>query len=173
MIDVLANRHPTRADSTTLDPMSLPGGDLIVRPGPGVPKGLRIPADELEERFSRSGGPGGQGVNTTDSRVELLFEPGTSGALTEAQRERVLTTLADRLVHDRISIVASEHRSQFRNRAAARERLADLLRSTLAPAPPTRRATRRTRGSQLRRLETKRRRGEIKAGRRRMLGDSH
>nr|WP_035758433.1 alternative ribosome rescue aminoacyl-tRNA hydrolase ArfB [Granulicoccus phenolivorans] len=144
----------------------MPGGDLIVRPGPGVPRGLTIPAAELDERFSRSGGPGGQGVNTTDSRVELLFEPAASSAFTQAQRDRILTALADRLVHDRISIVASEYRSQFRNRAAARERLADLLRRALAPPPPTRRATKRTRGSQVRRLETKRRRGEIKAGRR-------
>lgn len=151
--------------------MSHPGGPVVVRPGPGVPQGLRIPAAELEERFSRSPGPGGQGVNTTDSRVELLFEPGTSGVLTETQRARIQAALADRMVNGRISIVASEHRAQLRNRAAARERLADLLRTALAPDPAKRKATRPTRGSQRRRLAAKKHRGEIKAGRGRVRPD--
>ncbi|MDO5500116.1 MAG: alternative ribosome rescue aminoacyl-tRNA hydrolase ArfB [Propionibacteriaceae bacterium] len=145
--------------------MSEPGRDLVIRPGPGAPDGLLIPAAELLERFSRSSGPGGQGVNTTDSRVELLFAPGASTAFTEVQRARVLAALADQLVHGKVSIVASEHRAQLRNRAAARERLADLLRQALAPEPPTRRPTRPTRGSQARRLAAKKRRSEIKSGR--------
>ncbi|WP_425309306.1 alternative ribosome rescue aminoacyl-tRNA hydrolase ArfB [Ammonicoccus fulvus] len=146
-------------------------GDVVVRPGPGVPRGLRIPAGELEERFSRSSGPGGQGVNTTDSRVELLFEPGASAAFTEVQRTRVLAALADRVVQGRIVIVASEHRAQLRNRAAARERLAAMLRTALAPEPPRRRPTKPTRGSQARRLAAKKRRSEIKAGRGRVPRD--
>jgi ribosome-associated protein len=137
----------------------------VVPPGPGLPAGLVIPADELVERFSRATGPGGQGVNTTDSRVELLFEPAASGALTPAQRDRALAALRDRLVAGRISVVASEHRSQLRNRAAARERLSGILREALAPPAPARRATRPTRGSQTRRLEAKKRRAAIKLGR--------
>ncbi|HEY7721238.1 MAG TPA: alternative ribosome rescue aminoacyl-tRNA hydrolase ArfB [Pedococcus sp.] len=145
--------------------MSEPGQDLLVPPGPGLRHGLTVPAGELVERFSRSSGPGGQGVNTTDSRVELLFDPAASSAFTDSQRDRLLRAVGDQLVAGRISIVASEHRSQLRNRAAARERLAGLLRSALAPPPPSRKATRPTRGSQQRRLDAKKRRSDIKARR--------
>jgi len=145
--------------------MNEPGGDLVIPTAPGVRHGLVIPAVELVERFSRSSGPGGQGVNTTDSRVELLFDPGTSTALTPSQRERLVTALAGRLVGGRVVIVASEQRSQLRNRAAARDRLVDLLREGLAPPPPARRATKPTRGSHRRRLEHKQRRSQVKSGR--------
>ena len=145
--------------------MNGPGGNLVVRPGPGLPGGLVLDASELVERFSRSSGPGGQGVNTTDSRVELEFEPAASTSLSATQAARVVEVLADSLVKGRIVVVASEHRSQLRNRAAARERLEAVLREALAPPPPKRRATRPTKGSQRRRLDTKRRRGELKSGR--------
>jgi ribosome-associated protein len=145
-----------------------PGGDLVIAPAPGLRRGLVIPAVELVERFSRSSGPGGQGVNTADSRVELLFEPGTSNALTQAQRERAVEALAGRLVGGRLTVVASEHRAQLRNRAAARMRLADLLREALAPPPPARRPTKPTRGSQQRRLAGKKRRDDVKSGRSRI-----
>jgi ribosome-associated protein len=145
--------------------MGGPGGDLEVPPGPGLPGGLVLAADELVERFSRSSGPGGQGVNTTDSRVELSFEPASSRSLTESQRDRVVEVLATALVGGRIVIAASEYRAQLRNRAAARERLAALLREALAPAPPARRPTRPTRGSQRRRLDAKKRRSELKSRR--------
>ncbi|MDF2091977.1 alternative ribosome rescue aminoacyl-tRNA hydrolase ArfB [Knoellia sp. 3-2P3] len=145
--------------------MSVAGVDLRVPPGPGLPQGLVIPADELVERFSRSQGPGGQGVNTTDSRVELLFDLGASTALTQTQRSRLGEALGPRLVEGRVVVTASEHRSQLRNRAAARHRLVALLREGLAPPPPPRRPTRPTRGSQRRRLEAKRLRGEVKSGR--------
>jgi len=148
-----------------------PGTDLVVPPGPGLPRGLVIAAGELVERFSRSSGPGGQGVNTTDSRVELVFDPGSSKSLTPAQAERVVEVLGPRLVQGCIVVVASEHRQQRRNRAAARERLAAILRESLAPPPPTRRATRPTRGSQRRRLEEKRRRSDVKSGRGRVRPD--
>ncbi|WP_235780519.1 alternative ribosome rescue aminoacyl-tRNA hydrolase ArfB [Sinomonas notoginsengisoli] len=148
--------------------MDRPGGDLRLPPQPGARHGMVIPAVELVERFSRSSGPGGQGVNTTDSRVELLFDPGASIAFSDGQRERVLTRLAGRLVGGRLSIVASGERSQLRNREAARERLVDLLAEALLPPGPNRRATRPTRGSQARRLESKKRRGEIKSARRRI-----
>lgn len=146
--------------------------DLRVPPGPGVPQGLTVPAAELEERFTRSSGPGGQGVNTTDTRVELRFDPVASGAFTEGQQERVLAALGDRLVDGHLVVVASEHRSQLRNRRAARERLATLLREALALPGPHRRATRPTAGSRRRRLEAKKRRGELKAMRGRVRGDS-
>jgi ribosome-associated protein len=139
--------------------------DLVVRAGPGLPLPLVIPGDELVERFSRSSGPGGQGVNTTDSRVELEFDVVSSPSLTESQRVRILSALGDRVVQGRVVVVASEHRAQRRNRTAARERLAGLLRDALAPPPPARRATRPTRGSQLRRLEAKRRQSLLKATR--------
>lgn len=145
--------------------MNEPGSDLRIRPGPGLPRGLTIPAGELLERFSRSPGPGGQSVNTTDSRVELRFDPAASTALTELQRTRLRRNLAGRLVDGPVVVVASEHRSQWRNRAAARDRLADILRQGLAPPPPRRKPTRPTRGSQLRRLDAKKRRAAIKAGR--------
>ena len=151
--------------------MNEPGGDLVIAPAPGLRRGLVVPAAELVERFTRSSGPGGQGVNTTDSRVELVFEPGTSVALTETQREREAQALAGRLVGGRLVIVASEHRSQLRNRGAARERLADLLREALAPPPPTRRATKPTLGSQQRRLAGKKRRADVKSGRGRIRPD--
>ena len=140
-------------------------GDLVVRPGPGMPGGLVIDASDLVERFSRSSGPGGQGVNTTDSRVELTFDPSTATSLTPTQSERVLEMLAGSLVQGRVVVAASEYRSQLRNRAAARERLANLLRDALAPPPPSRRPTRPTRGSQRRRLDAKTRRGTLKSGR--------
>ncbi len=143
-----------------------PGRDLRVPPGPGLPDGLLVPAVELVERFSRSSGPGGQSVNTTDSRVELELDVAASSTLTEAQRARALVRLVARLTDGRLVVVASEHRSQHRNRVAARERLAELLRAALAPPPPVRRATRPSRGARERRLAGKRHRAETKALRR-------
>ena len=151
--------------------MNRPGGDLTVVPGQGLPDGLTIPAAELLERFSRAPGPGGQSVNTTDSRVELVFDVAGSTVLTDGQRRRALTRLAGQLVDGAVVVVASEHRSQHRNRIAARERLADLLRAALAPPPPPRRATKPTKGSQRRRLDAKRQRGQTKALRGRVRGD--
>lgn len=131
-----------------------------------VTGGFVIPEGELAERFSRSSGPGGQGVNTTDSRVELSFDVARSPVVPERLRARLLERLADRLVDGVLTLAASEHRSQLANRRAARERLAQLLREASAPPPPPRRATRPTRGSKERRLAAKKRRGETKRGRR-------
>jgi ribosome-associated protein len=147
--------------------------DLVVPPGPGVPQGLTVPGDLLVERFSRSSGPGGQGVNTADSRVELELDVDAFAGFTETQRHRVLRALDPRLVGGRLLVVAaSEHRQQRRNRVAARERMADLLRDAMAPPPAPRRATRPTRGSKERRLSAKKRRGETKAGRSRPASDA-
>ncbi|KQQ42840.1 alternative ribosome rescue aminoacyl-tRNA hydrolase ArfB [Nocardioides sp. Leaf307] len=125
---------------------------------------LVIPGSELAERFSRSSGPGGQGVNTADSRVELSYDVAAS-SLPAATRARVLAALAGRLVDGVLTVAASEHRTQLANRRAARERLADLVRRAAAPPPPPRRATRPTRGSKERRLSAKKRRGDVKRGR--------
>lgn len=144
--------------------------DVRIAPGPGAPRGLRIPAAELVEQFSRSSGPGGQHVNTSDSRVQLSFDIGTSTAFSEGQRDRLLSVLRTRLTGTVITISVEEHRSQRRNRVTARERLAELLREALIPPIP-RRATRPTRGSQRRRLEHKRQRSDIKQQRRRPRAD--
>lgn len=140
--------------------------DLVIRPGPGLPKGLVIPDAELGERFARASGPGGQGVNTTDSRVQLSFDIAASDSLTQAQRVQLLQRLAHRITGTTITIDAAEYRSQHRNRRAARERLAVLLRSALAPPSPRRRPTRPSRASMERRLTDKRRRSERKSSRR-------
>lgn len=130
-----------------------------------VSRSLVIPAAELSERFSRSSGPGGQGVNTADTRVELSFDLDASPSLPAYLQERMLSRLASRLVDGVVTVTASEHRTQLANRRAARERLASLLRDAALPPSPTRRATRPTRGSKERRLGAKKRRGEIKKGR--------
>ena len=132
-----------------------------------VTRALVVPEGELQWRFSRSSGPGGQSVNTTDSRVELSWDVATSAVLTPDQRARALERLAPRLVGGVLTVVASEHRSQLRNRDAARARLAALVADALAPPGPTRRATRPTRGSQRRRLEAKQQRASVKRDRRR------
>jgi ribosome-associated protein len=136
--------------------------ELRIPPTPGAPAGLVIPARELVERYSHASGPGGQGVNTSDSRVQLCFDVAASPAIDDAQRERMLRRLAPRLVGGALVVVATEFRSQRRNRIAARERLAALLIEGLAPPQRPRRATRPTRGSIDRRLTGKRQRSETK-----------
>ncbi len=133
--------------------------------GPGAPHGLRVPASEIVEQFSRASGPGGQGVNTTDSRVQLSIDLGTTTALTPPQRRRVIERLTTRLSGTVLTISASEQRSQRQNRAAARARLATLLRDAVAPRVE-RRPTRPTKGSQHRRLASKRQRAVTKLSRR-------
>lgn len=144
--------------------------DLRIPAGPGCPRGLVVPAGELVERFSHASGPGGQGVNTADSRVQLSLNLATTTALNDKQRERALSVLEDRLSGTVLTITAAEHRSQRRNRAAACERLAHVLRAALTPPTP-RRATKPTRASKLRRLADKKRRSEVKARRRRPDAD--
>lgn len=133
--------------------------ELEVRPG------FTIPDSQLGERFSRSSGPGGQGVNTADSRVELSFDVRRSGAVPEHLRARLLQRLEGRLVDGVVTIAASEHRNQLANRRAARDRMAELLAAASAAPPRKRRPTRPTRGSQERRIDAKKRRGLTKRGR--------
>ena len=144
--------------------------DLRIPAGPGCPRGLLVPAAELVERFSHASGPGGQGVNTADSRVQLSLDLGSTRALNEKQRERALCELRERLVGTVLTVTAAETRSQRRNRAAARERLGEILRVSLVPPTP-RRPTKPTRASKLRRLDAKKRRSEVKARRRRPDAD--
>src|SRR5215470_16723529 len=123
---------------------------------------LAIPRAELRWRFSRSGGPGGQGVNTTDSRVELLWDLANTDALPPPLKTRALDRLAGRLVDGVLSVVVTDERAQLRNRQIAERRLAALVAEAIAPPPPRRRPTRPTKGSVERRLATKRRTSEIK-----------
>lgn len=125
-----------------------------------------IPESELSERFSRASGPGGQGVNTTSSRVELSFDVSRSPAVPDDLRKRLLARLNSKLSGGVLTIVASEHREQLANRRAARERLATVLRQAAAPPPKKRRPTKPTKGSQERRLAAKKRRGQLKRNRR-------
>ncbi len=135
------------------------------------PDGLRItrsvvvPERELSERFSRSSGPGGQGVNTADSRVELSFDVARSPSLPETTRTRMLKRLEGRLVDGVVTVAASEHRAQLANRRAARERLETVLTEAAAPPPRTRRPTKPSRAARQRRLDAKKRRSQTKRGR--------
>lgn len=145
--------------------------DLIVAPGPGLPDGLVVPAEALAERFARASGPGGQGVNTTDSRVQLTLDLDALD-LSPEQQHRLRRGLGHRVVRDALTVDASEHRSQRQNRRAARERMEALLRGALAPPPPPRRPTRPSRGAVERRLSAKRHRSGIKEARHRPPADA-
>jgi ribosome-associated protein len=125
-----------------------------------------LPDAELQWRFSRSSGPGGQHVNTSDSQVELIFDLAASTALPPVWKERALERLAGRLTDGGLLVVrASEHRSQWRNRETAAVRLAALLSEAVGPPPRARRATRPSRGVNERRLTEKKRRADVKRGR--------
>src|SRR5258705_11402208 len=136
-----------------MDPMDT---GLVVR------SGVVVPEAELSWRFSRSSGPCGQSVNTTDSRVELSFDVAATSALSDLLKARALERLGSRLVDGVLTVVASEHRSQWRNREAARSRLAAVLRDAIAAAPRQRRPTRPSKGAVRRRLDDKKRRSETK-----------
>ncbi|MEX0984658.1 MAG: alternative ribosome rescue aminoacyl-tRNA hydrolase ArfB [Actinomycetota bacterium] len=131
-----------------------------------VSRSILIPESELRWRFSRSSGPGGQSVNTADSRVSLSFDVANSSALGPVQRSRATARLAGRLVSGVLTVTASQERSQLRNREAARERLAAVLAASVAPPPAKRRPTKPTKGAVERRLAKKKRRGRTKRLRR-------
>ncbi|MDE3720338.1 alternative ribosome rescue aminoacyl-tRNA hydrolase ArfB [Nocardiopsis sp. N85] len=133
-------------------------GGLIVGP-------VTVPADALVWRFSRSSGPGGQHVNTSDTRVSLSLDVAGCGGLGRTRRERALERLAGRLVDGVLTVTVQTHRSQVRNRAEARERMAALLAEAIAPPPRERRATRPGRAARQRRLDAKHRRGDVKRSR--------
>jgi ribosome-associated protein len=131
-----------------------------------VSRSVVVPEKELKWRFSRSSGPGGQSVNTTDSRAEVSLDLGKTTALGPRQRARAMERLRGRLVDGVLTVTASEERSQLRNREAARTRLAVILRDAIAPPPPQRKPTRPTKAAVERRLEDKRRRATTKRLRR-------
>ena len=142
--------------------MTAPAGDdaLIIN------ERLSIPRHELFARASRAGGAGGQHVNTSSTRIEILWNPRTSAALDDATRARLLEKLATRIDSEGlIRVVASDRRSQRQNRESAEERLAELVRKALV-IPKKRRPTRPSRASKERRISEKKKRGETKAGRR-------
>jgi ribosome-associated protein len=125
-----------------------------------------IPEGELRWRFSHASGPGGQSVNTSDSRVELSVDIARSTAFGPTLRARALERLGPRLVDGVLTVVASEQRSQLRNREAAMERMASILAAAIASPPPPRRPTKPTRAAEERRLTEKRHRGLTKRLRR-------
>lgn len=129
-----------------------------------VTPGLVVADTDLSWRFSRSSGPGGQSVNTSDSRAELSVE--VARVVPEHLRERALGRLSGRLVDGVLTVAASEHRSQLQNREAAQQRMTELLREAVAPPPKPRRPTRPTRGSTERRLSVKKQRSDLKRSRR-------
>ncbi|WP_434591396.1 alternative ribosome rescue aminoacyl-tRNA hydrolase ArfB [Streptomyces sp. A5-4] len=134
--------------------------------GPHVISGsVLLPEAELMWRFSRSSGPGGQHVNTTDSQVELRFDLARTEALPPVWKERALERLAPRLVGGVVSVRSSEHRSQWRNRETALVRMAALLAEASAPPPKARKAKKIPRGINERRLRNKKARSETKRGR--------
>ena len=135
-------------------------GHLVVGPA------LSLPLAELEYRASRSGGPGGQHVNTSSTRIELWWDVAGSAALTEEQRARLLTRLATRLDSTgRLRLVSSGSRSQLRNREEVTERLRELVAAALR-VPKARKRTRPSRAAKAARLEAKRRRSAVKRERR-------
>jgi ribosome-associated protein len=127
-----------------------------------VTSSVTIPGRELTWRFSRSSGPGGQGVNTADSRVELRFDLAASTAVPEHLKARALERLGSRLVDGVLIVTASEHRSQLDNRRAALARLVALLSRGFAPPGRSRRPTKPTASAVQARLDAKRRRGQLK-----------
>ena len=135
-------------------------GPLVVTPR------LVLPEAELSWRFSRSSGPGGQSVNTSDSRAELSVDVARSPTIPDHLRARALRALASRLVDGVVTVAVQEERSQLANRQIAERRMGQLLREAVAPPPPPRRATRPTRGSTERRIAGKKERGQTKALRR-------
>lgn len=151
--------------------MSAPVAPALSGPEPGdgplvVSPSVAIPRAELEVKATRSGGPGGQHVNTSSTRIELRWNVRTSRALSDELRWRLLDRLAGRLDADgAVRVVASEHRSQRQNRDAAEARLAALVRKALV-VQKARKATKPTRAAKARRLEEKRRQSDKKRDRR-------
>ena len=146
------------------DDRALPGSLVVSR-------AVGIPQSELVWKFSRSGGPGGQSVNTTDSKAQLTYDLARSPSVPEYLRARALARLGPRLVDGTIVITASEQRSQLQNRRAAERRLAETLREAIAPPPRARRPTRPSRAANDRRIKEKKGRGRTKLLRGRSGGE--
>ena len=130
-----------------------------------VNNNIEIPANEIQWRFSRSSGAGGQSVNKTDSRAEIVFNVSESKVLTPSQKYKIVIQHKVKLINGSICIAVQEKRTQYQNRQLALSRLASTLRKLLKPPPKKRRATIPTRSSQRKRVESKKKRGEIKKNR--------
>lgn len=141
-------------------------GRLMERPSHiVVTRSISLPEDELQFRFVRASGPGGQNVNKVSTAVELRFDAGRSPSLSDAVRTRLLALAGRRVTNDGVIVIdAQRHRTQERNRADAIERLVELIRQATV-VPRVRRPTRPTRGSQERRIAGKKKRAEHKSGR--------
>tara|TARA_Y100001968_G_scaffold203124_1_gene186478 strand:- start:1801 stop:2223 length:423 start_codon:yes stop_codon:yes gene_type:complete len=126
---------------------------------------LEIPAHEIQWRFSRASGSGGQNVNKTDSRVEIIFDVRESKTLTPYQKHRIAIHDEAKLVNSCICIAVQDKRTQYQNRQLALIRLASTLRDLLKPPPKQRRETIPTRSSQRKRVQLKKKRGELKKSR--------
>lgn len=126
-----------------------------------------IPAAELQWRFSRSSGPGGQNVNKVETAVELGFDLEGTGAIGPFQKQRLLERLGSRCVAGCLRVAVSEHRSQYQNRQLALQRLGDLLREALKPPPKLRKPTKPTRGAVKRRVDAKKQKSQVKQARQR------
>jgi ribosome-associated protein len=126
-----------------------------------------IPAAELQWRFSRSSGPGGQNVNKVETAVELGFDLEGTGAIGPFQKQRLLERLGSRCVAGCLRVAVSEHRSQYQNRQLAMQRLGDLLREGLKPPPKLRKPTKPTRGAVKRRVDAKKQKSQVKQARQR------
>jgi ribosome-associated protein len=124
--------------------------------------GVVLPAAAVTWRFARSSGPGGQSVNTTDSKASASVRLDDLAGLTDLLRSRLERALAGRLVDGCVTVTSEVERSQLRNRERAYDRLVELLRAALSPPPAPRRPTRPSRGARERRIAGKRQRGEVK-----------
>ena len=135
--------------------------DLIITPR------LVIPSSELKWRFSRSSGPGGQKVNKTDSRVEIIFNIEESKVLNDYQKIIIMKNLKNKLVNKAICIAVQDQRNQLLNRKLAIVRISSLIRNSLKNTSKVRKATKPSKASQKRRLDSKKKRGELKKNRQR------
>ena len=135
--------------------------DLIITPR------LVIPSSELKWRFSRSSGPGGQKVNKTDSRVEIIFNIEESKILNDYQKIIIMKNLKNKLVNKAICIAVQDQRNQLLNRQLAIVRISSLIRNSLKNTSKVRKATKPSKASQKRRLDSKKKRGELKKNRQR------
>ena len=131
-----------------------------------ITKKLVIPSKEIKWRFSRSSGPGGQNVNKIESRVQIIFNLEDSDVLNDYQKEILKVNLKNKLVNNSLCLAVQEHRNQLLNRQLALIKLSSIIRDTLNKPSKLRKSTNPTKASKLKRIEFKKKRGELKKSRR-------